>query len=147
MLVFACIKHVLALRHLAPCVLHSFCYLRALEGEEGSFPFIDSFVWAVGWAETIVKNPSRWTGMNFAAAAQFAQTTRPYRIYCLAESVSAAANKDASAVSLDFAPCTGIWVKNKDVSLSSEAFNVSHRLVWIPGLLEMIFEESAILIS
>lgn len=53
--------------------------------------------------------------MNFAAAAQFAQTTAPFRIYCLADSISAAANKDASAVSLDFVPCAGIWVQQKDV--------------------------------
>lgn len=115
MLVFACIRHVFALKHLAPCVLHSFRYLRVLEGGEGSMPFIDIFVRAVGRAETIVKNPSRWKGMNFAAAAQLTQTTRPYRIYCLADSTSAAANKDVSAVSLDFEPRAGVWVQKKDV--------------------------------
>lgn len=31
--------------------------------------------------------------------------------------------------------------------LNTEAFNVSHRLLWIPGLLEVIFEEGAIPIS
>jgi len=36
-------------------VLHSFCYLRVLEGGEGSLPFIDIFVWAVGRAETMLK--------------------------------------------------------------------------------------------
>lgn len=46
--------------------------------------------------------------MNFAAAAQLTQTTRPYRIYCLADSTSAAANKDVSAVSLDFEPRAGV---------------------------------------
>jgi len=46
--------------------------------------------------------------MNFAAAAQFTQTTRPYRIHCLADSVSAAANRDVSPVSLDFELCTGV---------------------------------------
>ena len=60
MSVFACIRHVFALKHLAPCALHSFCYIRVLEGGEGSLLFIDIFVWTVGRAETTVKNPFKW---------------------------------------------------------------------------------------
>lgn len=86
-------------------------------GRGRDFAVYSIFVWAVGRAETIVKNPSRWKGMNFAAAAQFTQTTRPYRIYCLANSISAAANRDVSAISLGFEPCTGVWVQKKDVLL------------------------------
>lgn len=133
MLVFAYIRHVFALKHLVPCVLYSFHCFRVLEGRDGSLPFIDIFAWAMGRTEPVVENQSRWRGMNFAAAAQFTQSTRLCRIYSLSDSISAAAK-----MYLQYC-----WILNHVLEYEWKRkmflFCVLHSLSWTPDLSQIFW--------